>query len=342
MTQERKTQHLHLTGAGQSDKADLLGCFDYEPMLSGHPDGTEDLSCNFLGKKLSAPIWISSMTGGSCESGAINRQLAQVASEFGLGMGLGSCRSLLDNNEFFDDFNLRPVLGKNLPLYANLGIAQLERLLHAGEQDKIFEMLARLDADGLIIHVNPLQEWFQPEGDRFLHPPIETIQKFLQLGHCKVIVKEVGQGIGPASLKALMQLPLAAIEFAAFGGTNFSKVELLRGKKYKNISALSLANVGHSAEEMVSMARYFEEILGPKCLCPEFIISGGIPSFLEGYHLISGFEGRAIYGQAKVFLEHALAGKDSLRLYVKEQLEGLSMARRFLRPKKIASWKGEV
>ena len=90
-------------------------------------------------------------------------------------MGLGSCRSLLTSDEHLADFAVRPLLGPDLPLYANLGIAQLEVLIKQGDLHLIDSLIQRLDADGLIIHVNPLQEWFQPEGDRFEQPPLRTI-----------------------------------------------------------------------------------------------------------------------------------------------------------------------
>src|SRR5690606_18585640 len=118
------------------------------------------------------------------------------------------------------DFDWRQTIGSELPFYANLGIAQIEVLLEERAIERVHALVERLGADGLIIHVNPLQEWFQPEGDRLRVSPLETIQRFLEIAPYPVIVKEVGQGMGPASLRALLTLPLAAVEFGAFGGTN--------------------------------------------------------------------------------------------------------------------------
>ena len=169
------------------------------------------------------------MTGGTDMARIINRNLAQACGEFGFGMGLGSCRQLLYSNEHFDDFNVRPLMGDDVPLFANLGIAQLEILIERNETSLITKLITKLNADGLIIHVNPMQEWLQPEGDRFKKPPIETIKTIVDRLDCPLIVKEVGQGFGYESIKALLQLPLAAVDFAAAGGTSFSKLELLRG-----------------------------------------------------------------------------------------------------------------
>ena len=168
------------------------------------------------------------MTGGTSRAGLINKNLAQACAEFGLGMGLGSCRILLDDRTYFNDFNVRPIMGNEVPLFANIGICQLEQLLASKEVDKLNELVANLQADGLIIHINPLQESFQPEGDRLKRPAIEILEDYLEQTNILTMVKEVGQGMGKDSLKALLQLPLESIEFGAFGGTNFSYLELNR------------------------------------------------------------------------------------------------------------------
>lgn len=139
----------------------------------------------------------------------------------------------------------------NQPLFANIGIAQVEELIALNKTNLIHEMVKTVEADGLIIHINPLQEWFQPEGDRFKVSPLNTLQRFLENCSYKVIVKEVGQGMGPRSLKALLELPIAAIELAAFGGTNFTLLEKMRGEE--DLSREGFINVGHSAKEMVNI-----------------------------------------------------------------------------------------
>ncbi len=104
------------------------------------------------------------MTGGTEMARHINRNLAEACAEFGLGMGLGSCRPLLEGNERFEDFDLRPIIGADRPLYANLGVAQLEELFAAKEGQRIVDLVGSIQADGLIVHVNPLQEWFRPRA----------------------------------------------------------------------------------------------------------------------------------------------------------------------------------
>lgn len=331
MQETRKRDHIELTQKAQTERAEVDSRFYYEPMQSAHPNSQTDLSTNFLGKKMAAPFWISSMTGGVGEARHINQNLARVCREFSLGMGLGSCRALLESDKYFEDFNLRPILGSELPFFANLGIAQLETLIADGEINKIFDLMNRLDTDGLLVHVNPLQEWFQPEGDKFLYSPIETVTKLcaaFEGSNKKIIVKEVGQGMGPKSLKALLDLPIHAIELASFGGTNFSKLELLRSKgvSVKEIEALS--KVGHTSLEMIGILNNLLKA-NPKYIEKQIIISGGIENFLDGFYLQEQLNFSSIIGQAKNFLSRS-ENYEELHAFTQAQIEGLKMARAFL------------
>jgi isopentenyl-diphosphate delta-isomerase len=302
--------------------------FYYEPLLAKHP--VSDLApFEFLGKKLRAPVWVSSMTGGTRLAGHINRNLAQLSHEFGLGMGLGSCRALLDSDEYLPDFDMRDTIGNDLPFYANLGIAQVEEMVLKNDISPIDRLIERLRADGLIIHVNPLQEWLQPEGNRFSQVPVDTIRTYLEMTSYPVIVKEVGQGMGPESLRALLELPLAAVEMAAYGGTNFAKVELLRAEEFKQRCLEPVSRIGHDAFEMTEMINdILEENI--KVKCRQIIISGGIRSFLDGYYLISRCKLPAIYGQASAFLVYANQSYEELKKFMEYQIEGIKLARAYL------------
>jgi len=325
--EDRKSDHIDLAFQSQVDKTSVDARFYYEPMLSKHKNTLPDFF--FAGKKLGAPIWVSSMTGGTQKAHAINHNLAKACAEFGLGMGLGSCRPLLESNERFEDFNLRPIIGDNLPFYANLGIAQIEHLLTNGKQQQIVDLVSRLQANGLIVHVNPMQEWLQPEGDRFSRPPVDTIYELLDKTQLPLIVKEVGQGFGPQSMVALLKMPLVALDFAALGGTNFALLELLRNTPKARHSFEELANIGHSAHEMVEM---LNTILATEkdIVCKEVIISGGIKNFLDGYYYINKLHTNAVYGQASALLKHAQESYDSLVEYLISQTEGLKLAYSYL------------
>ena len=327
---ERKKDHIQLAFESQVERAALDPRFSYEPMLAAHPERGSLRQISFLGKTLRSPLWVSSMTGGTKMAHTINHNLARACRDFGMGMGLGSCRALLYDDHHLADFDVRRLIGDDLPLFANLGIAQLEELLDLGALDRLRKLIDKLQADGLIVHVNPLQEWLQPEGDRFRYPPVETIARLLEKVDFPVIVKEVGQGFGRESLRTLLQMPLAAIDFAANGGTNFAKLELLRSDPQKQEIFSKLALVGHSAEEMVDLTNELVRELGQDLRCKQIIVSGGIPHFLDGYYLINRLSLTAIYGQASAFLRHARDEYEQLYRYVDNQVQGLELANAFL------------
>lgn len=331
---ERKKDHIELAFRSQVTSGEVDPRFYYEPIFSAHPDKGSWPTFQFLGKPMRLPVWVSSMTGGTAWAGTINHNLARACGDFGMGMGLGSCRSLLYSDETLPDFAVRPLMGADAPLFANLGIAQIETLIDAGETDRIFRLIDKLQADGLIIHVNPFQEWLQPEGDRYQRPALESIQYLLDILPFPIIVKEVGQGMGYESLKALLQLPIAALDFAASGGTNFAKLELLRNDPAKQVIFEQLAHVGHTAQEMVQFVNQIIPELGDRIQCKQLIISGGIQSFLDGYYLIEKAELPAVYGQASAFLRHARGSYDELAAFVQTQVEGLELAKSFLTVRK--------
>ena len=118
---DRKEDHINQAFQARVDKTVADQRFNYEPLLAAHPvDRPAPFA--FAGKTMRLPLWISSMTGGTAQAGVINRNLARACNEFGLGMGVGSCRILLEDECHFDDFNLRHIIGEASPFYANLGI----------------------------------------------------------------------------------------------------------------------------------------------------------------------------------------------------------------------------
>lgn len=336
LQESRKLDHIELAMSAQTSRLEVDERFYYEPLFSPHPTSLStdsSLAVTFLGKQMNAPLWISSMTGGVGPARHINQNLARVCREFGLGMGLGSCRVLLTDDTYFQDFNLRSILGDELPLYANLGIAQVEQLLeNKSSHGKLSELVDKLSADGLIVHLNSLQEWFQPEGDRFKVAPIETLTRLCEIANYKILVKEVGQGLGPKSLKALLDLPIAGIELAAFGGTNFTKLEQMRENK---ASMAALSKVGHTAPEMVVMLNSLLKAR-PDYKSKHIIISGGIETILDGHYLRENLNFHSVIGQAKNFLTHA-EDYNELRAFTEAQVNGLKVAKAFLVAKKMAT-----
>ncbi|MEO0338558.1 MAG: isopentenyl-diphosphate delta-isomerase [Bacteroidota bacterium] len=330
--EQRKQDHIELAFKSQVLSQSLDQRFYYEPILAAHPQAGSFPKIDFLGSTFDVPLWVSSMTGGTQMANTINHNLAKACGEFGFGMGLGSCRSLLTSDEYLPDFQVKQLM-PDQPLYANLGIAQLEQLLKVGNYEAIPELLAKLQADGLIIHVNPMQEAMQPEGDIFEKSPLETIKTLLDTYDFPMMVKEVGQGMGFESLKALLQLPLAAVDFAASGGTNFALLELLRSEKEKLDTYRGFTHIGHSAEEMVDMVNDLQQQIQDSIQVKHIIISGGIKTFLDGFYLINKIQFNAVYGQASAFLKHAQGSYSDLQHYVASQVRGLELANAFLKIK---------
>ena len=335
----RKEDHIELAFRSQVGGMELDERFDYEPMLAAHPTPGSLPPVPFGAKHMAAPLWVSSMTGGTEKALTINHNLARACAEFGLGMGLGSCRPLLYGQDRLQDFDVRPLTGPEVPLYANLGVAQIEDLLDEGRVGEVRQMVETLRADGLIVHVNPLQEAMQPEGDVFRSSPLQIVQGLLEaLPGLPVIVKEVGQGMGPESLRALLELPLLAVDTAAGGGTNFSKLELYRSDEMRQRAYAPLIMAGHSATEMVEYVNGIvarNEAFRPdtNVNARHLIISGGVRTFLDGYYLMNRAKLPAIYGQASAFLKYAREDYATLQRYVSLQIRGLELAHAYLRPR---------
>lgn len=183
-------------------------------------------SCTVLGHTLGAPLLISSMTGGVTRGGAINRNLATAAQRLGIAMGLGSQRVALEHAEVSALFQVRDQ-APDILLFANLGAVQLNYGYGVEECVRAVEMVR---ADALILHLNPLQEAVQPEGNVNFAGLLERIAAVCRALPVPVVVKEVGWGISEDVARALAGAGVAAIDVAGAGGTSWSEVERHRAE----------------------------------------------------------------------------------------------------------------
>jgi len=228
MGQDRKKDHVTLCASRPSEvstpdplmKAMRLKLRAF-PRLDA---GAVDTRCAFLGRTLSMPLLIGSMSGGWREGGRLNRLLATAAQAHGVALGLGSCRPALEDRAAVEDFQVRE-LCPDQPLLANLGVWQLR---DPGLRRAFLELCALLRVDGVFIHVNPAQELVQPEGERDLRGAEEGLRAFLGESPLPVLVKQVGEGFCRPDLEALARLPVAGLDTGGAGGTSFSLVEALR------------------------------------------------------------------------------------------------------------------
>ncbi len=223
-TEQRKSRHLDVCLA--DDVASRLDA-GWDAVRLRHEALPEialadvEVSTSFLGLALRAPLLISSMTGGTARAAEINRRLARNAEAAGIAFALGSGRAMLEDAALARTFNVRAV-APNLVLFANIGAVQLN---YGVRTDDARRLVDALDANGLYVHLNPLQEAIQPGGDtnfRALEPKIAALCAALDV---PVIAKSVGSGIAPSTAARLLDCGVAAIDVAGAGGTSWARVE---------------------------------------------------------------------------------------------------------------------
>ncbi|WP_029214761.1 type 2 isopentenyl-diphosphate Delta-isomerase [Kallotenue papyrolyticum] len=230
-----------------------------------------DLRVSFLGKTLQAPLLISSMTGGAQRAETINLRLAEAAEALGIAMGVGSQRAAIVNPALARTYQVRRVAPTTV-LLANLGAVQLNYGFGVDECRRAVEMI---EADGLILHLNALQEAVQPEGNtnfKGLLAKIEAVCRHLEV---PVIAKEVGNGIGAEDARRLADAGVAVIDVAGAGGTSWSEVE-----RYRQTSVHGRAIAATFAGWGIPTAEAIREV---RAALPTITLigSGGIRSGLD-------------------------------------------------------------
>lgn len=225
MHQERKLGHIKVSlEEDVSFKESSTGLEHYRFVHRALPEidfNNIDLSLTFLGKRMSAPLIISGMTGGPESLGQINRNLAMAAQELGIGIGVGSQRAAILDSRLEDSFQVRKV-AKEALLLANLGAVQLNTGFGIGECKRAVDMI---EADALVLHLNPLQECLQENGNTNFEGLLDKIASICATLPVPVIVKEVGWGISDEVARLLVSAGVKAIDTAGAGGTNWAEVE---------------------------------------------------------------------------------------------------------------------
>jgi isopentenyl-diphosphate delta-isomerase len=184
-------------------------------------------STTFLNTSFGAPVMIDSMTGGTNEASKINARLGSLAEKYGFAMGVGSQRAGLLNAEMAETYVVARKNAPNAFLIANIGGAQLAKGLGVDEIQKIINMIR---ANALAIHLNPLQELIQPEGEPRYKGVLEKISDVVKAISIPVVVKEVGSGISSDVASRLENVGVSAINVAGSGGTSWAAVEKMRAE----------------------------------------------------------------------------------------------------------------
>jgi isopentenyl-diphosphate delta-isomerase len=224
-TQIRKADHLRICLDDNVQCQQLTSGFErYRLIHTCLPEldwQDINLSTQFLGKSLAMPLLISSMTGGTETAHRINLRLAAAAQAHGLAMGVGSQRVAIEKPELMATFSVRQV-APDILLMANLGAVQLN---YSYGVDHCRRVVEGLEADALILHLNPLQEAVQTRGDTNFKGLLNKIEQICSTLPVPIIAKEVGNGISATMAQRLMEAGVAAIDVAGAGGTSWAKVE---------------------------------------------------------------------------------------------------------------------
>ena len=255
----RKDEHLRIALEGarvqKPGRDNGLARYRFDPQSLPELDlDAVDASCTILGRRLRAPLLIGAMTGGTHEAARINRVLAQAAERCQVGFCLGSQRPMLRHEpEHIATFSMRDVAPTTLIL-GNIGGIQLRDHLDGAGLERLAQAVG---ADGIFVHVNPLQEAIQPEGDRDWRGVLDAIA--VAAGSCglPVLVKEVGSGLGERTLALLAATGIAGVETAGVGGTSWAQIEALRHTERtpRAIAGSALAGFGTSTAESILLAR---------------------------------------------------------------------------------------
>ncbi len=226
LERDRKAEHIQLALERRMQlEANYFDAYQFDHAALPEIDFDDvDVSVEFLGHRLAAPLLISSMTGGTAAAALINRNLATGAERSGIAVGIGSQRKALEDPSKADSFRVREV-APSVPLLANLGAVQLNYGLGLAACRQVVEMIG---ADALILHLNPLQEAIQPEGQRNFASLLPKIGEIVRGMSVPVIIKEIGCGISAATARALAGQGIRIVDTAGVGGTSWARIEAAR------------------------------------------------------------------------------------------------------------------
>jgi isopentenyl-diphosphate delta-isomerase len=309
---KRKDQHVKICLKENVSSFDINTSFDnYKFMHNALPEinfDEIDLSTTFLNKRVNAPVFISSITGGYKEAEIINTNLAKAANNLNIAMGVGSMKIAIEQPETLSSFQVRKH-APQIPLLSNLGAVQLN---YGYGIKQCIQVIESVKADVLILHLNPLQEAIQPEGDtnfKNLFKKIKQLKKDLPY---PLIVKEVGSGISKSVAYKLKKIKPDYIDTAGTGGTSFAAIEGIRAN---NLTGETFRNWGIPTSESLVMCKK----AGLKS-----IASGGIRTGIDAAKAIA--MGASMVGIALPLLQPATESAEKIEEILTEIINELKIA----------------
>lgn len=312
-TQNRKNEHLEICLEQPVDQEKNF--FD-AITLPHHAVPEIDFAAvrtetEIFSKSIAAPLIISAMTGGTPEGDTINKSLALAAEKKNIPLAVGSQRALLEQNNFTAAKSLRR-LAPTIPLFANIGAVQLNYGITA---EHCQQLVNALEADALYLHLNPLQEVIQPEGNTDFSDLLSKISVLAKTLSVPVIVKEVGAGISQKAAQQLYGIGIKYIDVAGSGGTSWAYIEGQRQKKHEHLGNL-FANWGIPTPQCI------QECSSIKGLT--VIASGGIRSGLDIAKAIA--LGAQYSGMALPFLKAASVSREAVEDMIDQTIHELKIA----------------
>ena len=300
-TESRKKDHVELVVSKGAQYAKSAGFEKVEFIHNALPEislDSVDLSVKFLGKPLRNPVLITGMTGGYSDAESINKGLAEAAEKFGLAFGVGSQRAMIEKPSLARTYRVRDV-APGIPLLSNIGAFQLKKY----KFDQIDSIVQEIEADALAVHLNPLQEVIQPEGDTDFSGILDAIRNTADKLSVPIVVKETGAGMSQDVAVRLMKAGAKYIDVAGAGGTSWSKVEYMRYGNIPGFEDWGIPTV--------------ESLLQCRGVLP-LIASGGVRSGVEGAKSIA--LGAEICGAAYPFIKAQRDGEldEFISLFIKQ------------------------
>lgn len=314
--QSRKTQHIDLA-LDQESQGSSEPFKDYFLPYSALPEiNMSDVSTEvtLLNKKLSQPLIISSMTGGSEKAKIINTNLSIACEQTQTAFGVGSMRVALENSEAEESFKLARKHAPTTFIFANMGAVQLN---YGYTVDHYKRAVDLIQADALYLHLNPLQEALQPEGDTNWQGLKEKIADLIQKLGVPVFAKEVGHGLDPKTAKFLIQAGAKGIDVAGIGGTSWAWIEASRreNSNFQNWFKDFGYPTDYLIPQLTKLTRSASSLL---------VASGGIRSPIQGLkaHLL----GADFFAAAHPFLSPALDSADAVIKLLQDWQKSLQIA----------------
>lgn len=314
----RKKDHLRIATSEVSQTGDN-GFSKYRFTHNALPEinfDEIDLSTTFLGKKVHYPFFISCMTGGVAEGLKLNRNLARAAQKYGIAMGVGSQRAAVEHLELAKLFMAREV-ATDIPLIANVGLVQLNYGFTYKEFQKCVDMIS---ADALAVHINPIQEVIQPEGDRNFSNLLPKLSRLVNKISVPIIAKEVGFGISYDVAKKLYKAGVKIIDTAGWGGTSWAVVEGERRNGYKELGEL-FGEWGIPTSDSIIQCNQLRDKVKDKIT---ILGSGGIRNGVEIAKAIA--LGADLVGIAAPFAKAALVSQEEVERLIERYAKELKVA----------------